>query len=235
MTDTTADYLIRTTRSERNQTIRPWTPSRERSSRPYTDEELRQEQESLRSKPKPKVESLETRQANTNTVRQRMSNTKANPIPFQAIANSAGNIVNSVGSGLSSTINNATSFVSNQLKASQPQQTQQSKPNPATSGNADFVALNKSLSNTDLEYRKKIEDATLQANINRVKQYEPLANNEKNRALGMELATRLPYSSFEENLRSMRQAGINATNMTNSISGAYSNSVSRLNPVSMSL
>lgn len=252
MTDTTADYLIRS-RSGGNQPVRSWTPmddwsrpsspSRERAKRPYTDEELRQEQESLRNKPKPQVESLDTRQANTNTVKQRMSSVKTNPIPFQAIANSAGNIVNSVGSGLSSTINNATSFVSNQLKTSQAQQV---KPTSSASGNDDFVTLNKSLSNTDLEYRKKIEDATLQANINRVKQYEPLANNEKiralgnelqtrNKALGNELAIRLPYSSFEENLRSMRQAGVNAANMTSSISGAYSNSVSRLNPVSMGL
>lgn len=228
MTDTTADYLIRS----RSGGSRPSSSNRERAKRPYTDEELRQEQESLRNKPKPQVESLDTRQANNNTVKQRMSSVKTNPIPFQAIANSAGNIVNSVGSGLSSTINNATSFVSNQLKTSQAQQV---KPTSSASGNDDFVALNKSLSNTDLEYRKKIEDATLQANINRVKQYEPLANNEKNRALGMELATRLPYSSFEENLRSMRQAGVNAANMTSSISGAYSNSVSRLNPVSMGL
>lgn len=202
MTDTTADYLIRS----RSGGSRPSSSNRERAKRPYTDEELRQEQESLRNKPKPQVESLDTRQANNNTVKQRMSSVKTNPIPFQAIANSAGNIVNSVGSGLSSTINNATSFVSNQLKTSQAQQV---KPTSSASGNDDFVTLNKSLSNTDLEYRKKIEDATLQANINRVKQYEPLSNNEKirtlgnelqtrNKALGNELAIRLPYATFEK-------------------------------------
>lgn len=87
----------------------------------------------------------------------------------------------------------------------------------------------------DLEDRAARDDQEFRSNMRRLEKFEPKKNNEANRALGMELATRLPYSSFEENLRSMRQAGINATNMTNSISGAYSNSVSRLNPVSMSL
>lgn len=122
--------------------------------------------------------------------------------------------------------------------SSQPVTTQAVKPIQATSNLpswADDVTRQKEFNKLALERSQGLSAGELQANINRVKQYEPLANNEKNRALGMELATRLPYSSFEENLRSMRQAGVNATNMTNSISGAYSNSVSKLNPVSMSL
>ena len=221
MTDTKADYLIRS----RSGGSRPSSSNRERAKRPYTDEELRQEQESLRNKPKPQVESLDTRQANNNTVKQRMSSVKTNPIPFQAIANSAGNIVNSVGSGLSSTINNATSFVSNQLKTSQAQQV---KPTSSASGNDDFVALNKSLSNTDLEYRKKIEDATLQANINRVKQYEPLANNEKIRALGNELKTRFPYAQYENEAKIINDSASTLAN--SSVLSSFNNLVANSFP-----
>lgn len=99
----------------------------------------------------------------------------------------------------------------------------------------DMATQYRNISSADLDRVKGLDNQELQANINRVTKYQPLANNEANRALGNELATKFPYASFEENLKSKRQAGINAINMTNSISGAYNSSISKLNPVSMSL
>ncbi|MFN7394185.1 MAG: hypothetical protein ACK5U6_17340 [Pseudanabaena sp.] len=87
----------------------------------------------------------------------------------------------------------------------------------------------------DYKYRGLYGNQDIDLSKRKIKEVNTLANNEANRALGMELATRLPYASFEQNLTSMRQAGVNAANMTNSISGAYNSSVSKLNPVSMSL
>lgn len=113
--------------------------------------------------------------------------------------------------------------------------------NPATgqswfeTPSAEYQAWEKRGLDNELAARKTQGDQDIAYTDTIITKLRPKANDEANRALGIELATRLPYSSFEENLRSMRQAGINATNMTNSISGAYSNSVSRLNPVSMSL
>ena len=117
----------------------------------------------------------------------------------------------------------------------------QSAKNPATgqswfeTPSAEYQAWEKRGLDNELAARKTQGDQDIAYTDTIITKLRPKANDEANRALGIELATRLPYSSFEENLRSMRQAGINATNMTNSISGAYSNSVSRLNPVSMSL
>ena len=113
--------------------------------------------------------------------------------------------------------------------------------NPATgqswfeTPSAEYQAWEKRGLDNELAARKTQGDQDIAYTDTIITKLRPKANNEANRALGMELATRLPYSSFEENLRSMRQAGVNATNMTNAISGAYSNSVSRLSPVSMSL
>lgn len=118
---------------------------------------------------------------------------------------------------------------------------QSSAKNPATgqswfeTPSAEYQAWEKRGLDNELAARKTQGDQDIAYTDTIITKLRPKANDEANRALGIELATRLPYSSFEENLRSMRQAGINATNMTNSISGAYSNSVSRLNPVSMSL
>ena len=62
----------------------------------------------------------------------------------------------------------------------------------------DIATQYRNLSNADLDRVKGLDNQELQANINRIKQYQPLANNEANRALGMELATRLPYATFEK-------------------------------------
>lgn len=86
----------------------------------------------------------------------------------------------------------------NRLGTNNFSQPNQVKPITSTQDpNADFLNLNKGLSDIDLSYRTKIEDATLQSNINRIKKYEPLANNEANRALGMELATKFPYHKYD--------------------------------------
>ena len=129
---------------------------------------------------------------------------------------------------------------------------QSSAKNPATGQSwfevpsAEYQAWDARKQDKGLEIRRQQGEQDIDLNIRKTKEWQPLANDEANRALGNELQTRnkalgnelairLPYSSFEQNLVSMRQAGVNAANMTSSISGAYSNSVSRLNPVSMGL
>lgn len=129
---------------------------------------------------------------------------------------------------------------------------QATKKNPATGQNwfetpsAEYQAWEDKNRLLDLEDRVARDDQEFRSNMRRLEKFEPKKNDEairtlgnelqtRNKALGSELAIRLPYSSFEQNLVSMRQAGVNAANMTSSISGAYSNSVSRLNPVSMGL
>lgn len=124
--------------------------------------------------------------------------------------------------------------------------------NPATGKNwfetptAEYQSWEDKNRRLDLEDRAARDDQEFRSNMRRLEKFEPKKNDEatralgnelqiRNKALGNELAIRLPYSSFEQNLASMKQAGVNAANMTSSISGAYSNSVSRLNPVSMGL
>ena len=129
---------------------------------------------------------------------------------------------------------------------------QSSAKNPATgqswfeTPSAEYQAWEKRGLDNELAARKTQGDQDIAYTDTIITKLRPKANDEANRALGNELQTRnkalgnelairLPYSSFEQNLASMRQAGVNAANMTSSISGAYSNSVSRLNPVSMGL
>ncbi|MCY7332150.1 MAG: hypothetical protein LH649_05720 [Pseudanabaena sp. CAN_BIN31] len=45
----------------------------------------------------------------------------------------------------------------------------------------------------------------------------------------------LPYSSFEKNVDAMQRAGVNGANITQSISGAYNNSTTKLSPVEMTI
>lgn len=133
----------------------------------------------------------------------------------------------------------------NRLGTNNFSQPNQVKPITSTQDpNADFLNLNKGLSDIDLSYRTKIEDATLQSNINRIKKYEPLANNEANRAYGMkldnenralgnQLATQFPYKKYETESSSARE-------IMNSSLGAIPTflnraTASRLSPVSMSL
>ena len=84
--------------------------------------------------------------------------------------------------------------------SNQPDATQSAKPVQATSNLplwADDVARQKEFNKLALERSQGLSAGELQANINRVKQYEPLANNEANRALGMELATKFPYHKYD--------------------------------------
>lgn len=84
--------------------------------------------------------------------------------------------------------------------SNQPDATQSAKPVQATSNLplwADDVARQKEFNKLALERSQGLSAGELQANINRVKQYEPLANNEANRALGMDLATKFPYHKYD--------------------------------------
>ena len=87
--------------------------------------------------------------------------------------------------------------------------------------------------NQDLAGKNAIGNQDINLNIRRVKEYEPLANNEANRAMGMSLATQFPYKKYENESSSARD-------IMNSSLGAIPTflnraTASRLNPVSMSL
>lgn len=56
----------------------------------------------------------------------------------------------------------------------------------------------KALADAELYKTKNNSAAELQYNLDVLKQYTPKANDEANRALGMELSTRLPYATFEK-------------------------------------
>lgn len=76
--------------------------------------------------------------------------------------------------------------------------------NPATGQNwfeapsPEYQAYEMNRGNQGLKDRqtKFDQDVNLEKRI--LTELEPMANNEKNRALGMELATRLPYATFEK-------------------------------------
>jgi len=60
------------------------------------------------------------------------------------------------------------------------------------------LSTRQSMWNQDLAAKNAIGNQDINLNIRRMKEYEPLANNEANRALGMELTTRLPYATFDK-------------------------------------
>lgn len=60
------------------------------------------------------------------------------------------------------------------------------------------LGLGRKRLDTELEYSKKMGDQTIDFNVNKLNRYDKIANNEANRALGMELSTRLPYAAFEK-------------------------------------
>lgn len=77
--------------------------------------------------------------------------------------------------------------------------------------------------------------ARARANLEAQARYNAEAQAQQNAQLEQELATRLPYTSFEKNVDSMQRAGVNAANMTRSLSGAYSSSTTKLSPVEMTI
>lgn len=124
--------------------------------------------------------------------------------------------------------------------------TQSMSASPLAKGESNDIDIYNKLSDRALQDRGAIGSQDIDLTKRKIREVDTIANNEANRAYGMkldndnralgnELATKLPYSAFEENLKSMRQAGNNVANFTQSISGAYNSSISRLNPVSMSL
>jgi hypothetical protein len=77
--------------------------------------------------------------------------------------------------------------------------------------------------------------ARAKASLESQARYNAEAQAQYNAQLEQELATRLPYTSFEKNVDSMQRAGVNAANMTRSLSGAYSSSTTKLSPVEMTI
>lgn len=92
---------------------------------------------------------------------------------------------------------------------------QSSMKNPATgqswfeTPSAEYQAWDDRKQDKGLEVRRKQGEQDIDLNIRKTKEWQPLANNEANRALGMELqvrnkalgdelATRLPYATFEK-------------------------------------
>lgn len=97
----------------------------------------------------------------------------------------------------------------------------------------DMVTQYRNLSSADLDRVKGLDNQELQANINRIKQYQPLANNEANRAYGMQLATQFPYKKYETESSSAREIMNNAQSAIPTFLNRAT--ASRLNPVSLSL
>jgi hypothetical protein len=77
--------------------------------------------------------------------------------------------------------------------------------------------------------------ALAKANLEAQARYNAEAQAQQNAQLEQELATRLPYTSFEKNVDSMQRAGVNSANMNQSMFGAYNSSTTRLSPVEMTI
>lgn len=63
--------------------------------------------------------------------------------------------------------------------------------------NAKTLATRQSMWNQDIAAKNAIGNQDINLNIRRVKEYDTLANNEANRALGMDLATKFPYHKYD--------------------------------------
>ena len=116
--------------------------------------------------------SYEARQANSNTSRRRMA--------MSSVLNKASGVSQFNPYPTSSKVNPATG------------QSWFEAPSP------EYQAYEMNRGNQGLKDRqtKFDQDVNLEKRI--LTELEPMANNEKNRALGMELATRLPYATFEK-------------------------------------
>ena len=95
------------------------------------------------------------------------------------------------------------------------------------------LSTRQSMWNQDLAAKNAIGNQDINLNIRRMKEYEPLANNEKNRALGMDLKTKFPYMQYETETASGREIMNNAQQAIPTFLNRAT--ASRLNPVSMSL
>ena len=107
---------------------------------------------------------------------------------------------------------------------------QKNKPLP---DEPDMVTQYRNLSSADLDRVKGLDSQELQANINRIKQYQPLANNEANRAMGMQLATQFPYKKYESESTSAREIMNNAQSAIPTFLNRAT--ASRISPVTLSL
>ncbi len=98
--------------------------------------------------------------------------------------------------------------------------------------NSDFDLYNK-LSDRSLQDRGAMGNQDIDLTKRKIREVDTLANNEANRAYGMQLATQFPYKKYEVESSSAREIMSNAQ----SAIPAFLNraTASRLNPVSMSL
>ena len=105
-------------------------------------------------------------------------------------------------------------------------------PNTQSSLTSDFDLYNK-LSDRSLQDRGAMGNQDIDLTKRKIREVDTLANNEANRALGMNLATQFPYQKYANESASARSI------MDNSQAAipAFLNraTASRLNPVSMSL
>lgn len=97
----------------------------------------------------------------------------------------------------------------------------------------DMATQYRNISSADLDRVKGLDNQELQANINRVTKYQPLANNEANRAMKMSLATQFPYKKYETESSSAREIMNNAQSAIPTFLNRAT--ASRVNPVSLSL
>ena len=103
---------------------------------------------------------------------------------------------------------------------------------PQSSVNTDFDLYNK-LSDRSLQDRGAMGNQDIDLTKRKSKEVDTLANNEANRAMGMQLATQFPYKKYETESSSARE-------MMSSSLGAIPTflnraTASRINPVSLSL
>ena len=114
-----------------------------------------------------------------------------------------------------------------------------SQKNPATGNSwfetpsAEYQAYEKQGLTNDLNARKTQGDQDIEFTRKVITDLRPKANNEANRALGMDLKTKFPYMQYETETASGREIMNNAQQAIPTFLNRAT--ASRLNPVSMSL
>jgi len=105
------------------------------------------------------------------------------------------------------------------------------------SGNYKPLALDEILSFADkageqaLEQRARTSEQDIKYNKQLLEQLHPVLN----KGLQMELKSKFPYAAYDNNVATGRNAINAASQLASSLSNTYTNSMARLNPVSMSL
>jgi hypothetical protein len=105
-------------------------------------------------------------------------------------------------------------------------------PNTQSSLASDFDLYNK-LSDRSLQDRGAMGNQDIDLTKRKIREVDTLANNEANRAYGMQLATQFPYKKYETESSSAREIMNNAQSAIPTFLNRAT--ASRLNPVSLSL